>query len=85
VCVCVCVCVFRVCRWRSRAEAARRSGRRWQGPCKKQNYFGEYNMGKEYSNPSSKVYKILWAERCGADWPCKEVRHRRPPAAKVAH
>jgi len=30
-------------------------------------------MGKEYSNPSSKVYKILWAERCGADWPCKEV------------
>uniref|UniRef100_A0A7S0R261 CPW-WPC domain-containing protein n=1 Tax=Pyramimonas obovata TaxID=1411642 RepID=A0A7S0R261_9CHLO len=49
----------------------------YTGPCRKQNYFGEYNMGRDYSNPASKVYKILWAERCGADWPCKEVIGRQ--------
>jgi len=73
--------------WKDKGDGWCLPPKYYQGPCKKQNYFGEYNMGKEYSNPSSKVYKILWAERCGADWPCKEVIGRQcmPDLQYVQH
>mmetsp|Transcript_33633 Transcript_33633/g.63273 ORF Transcript_33633/g.63273 Transcript_33633/m.63273 type:complete len:442 (+) Transcript_33633:239-1564(+) len=63
--------------WKDKGDGWCAPPKFYSGPCRKQNYFGEYNLGKDYSNPSSKVYKILWAERCGADWPCKEVIGRQ--------
>jgi len=59
--------------WKGKGDGWCNPPKWYDGPCKKQNYFGEYNLGKDFSNPGSKVYKILWAERCGADWPCKEI------------
>eukprot|EP00899_Mesostigma_viride_P004426 jgi/Mesvir1/13985/Mv21637-RA.1 len=45
----------------------------YKGPCSNHNYFGDHDMGRGYANPSSKNYKILWAERCLADWPCMDM------------
>lgn len=43
----------------------------YTGPCRSQNYFGTQNIRNGFSNPSSWEYKMLWSERCDADWPCK--------------
>lgn len=42
----------------------------YKGPCRSQNYFGTQRVGNGFSIPSSWEYKMLWSERCGADWPC---------------
>jgi len=42
----------------------------YKGPCHSQNYFGTQRIGNGFSVPSSWEYKMLWSERCGADWPC---------------
>lgn len=42
----------------------------YKGPCRSQNYFGTQRVANEFSVPSSWEYKMLWSERCGADWPC---------------
>ena len=41
-----------------------------KGPCRSQNYFGTQRVGNGFSIPSSWEYKMLWSERCGADWAC---------------
>lgn len=43
----------------------------YSGPCGSQNYFGKHSIETGFSNPSSWEYKMLWSERCGADWPCE--------------
>jgi CPW-WPC domain-containing protein len=42
----------------------------YKGPCRSQNYFGTQRVANGFSVPSSWEYKMLWSERCGADWPC---------------
>ena len=38
--------------------------------CNRQHYFGNRDIGGGVHNPGAKSYKMLFAERCLADWAC---------------
>eukprot|EP00227_Mantoniella_beaufortii_P008174 CAMPEP_0197583694 /NCGR_PEP_ID=MMETSP1326-20131121/6530_1 /TAXON_ID=1155430 /ORGANISM="Genus nov. species nov., Strain RCC2288" /LENGTH=323 /DNA_ID=CAMNT_0043147949 /DNA_START=264 /DNA_END=1232 /DNA_ORIENTATION=+ len=58
--------------WNSNLDGWCKPPKSYMGPCRRQNFFGQRELGHEYSNPASKVYKLLWSERCDATWPCIE-------------
>ncbi|XRB11701.1 hypothetical protein RI054_03g15340 [Pseudoscourfieldia marina] len=65
--------------WKPDAKGWCAAPKWYQGPCRKNNFFGQLpsSAGPHVSQPNTAVYKILWSERCLADWPCSELVSRR--------